>query len=246
MVASVVLVHGHMHGSLCWKKVVDGLASSGIKAIAVDLPGRGQNRDRPIGLSESLKVIDEATAALDGPVVLCGHSSAGVPISWAAMQNDKISDVVYLAAILPLEDDIMAGVMEAMLKRVGHRMRFEDGFSTVASFQDAVDMMYGDCTPEDARWAYERLVPEPFSGMPEPVGAASATPWDHAKMTYVVCTADSSIDVELQRRIASRAHEVVELSAGHSPWLSQPELCVDLLARIATAAGAQAGAPTRP
>lgn len=132
--------------------VVDGLAKAGIAASAVDLPGRGANKDRPICLSESLKVIDEAICALDGPVVLCGHSYGGVPISWAAMRNDRITEVVHLAAILPLEDEIMAGVVEATMERVGHRMRFEDGFSTVASFQDSVDMMYGDCSPEDARW----------------------------------------------------------------------------------------------
>ncbi|HKR91531.1 alpha/beta hydrolase [Novosphingobium sp.] len=217
--------------------VVDGLAKAGIAASAVDLPGRGANKDRPICLSESLKVIDEAICALDGPVVLCGHSYGGVPISWAAMRNDRITEVVHLAAILPLEDEIMAGVVEATMERVGHRMRFEDGFSTVASFQDSVDMMYGDCSPEDARWAYDRLVPEPFNGMPEPGAAATTVPCDHAKVTYVVCKADSSMDADLQRRIATLTRYVVEWPTGHSlPWLSQPQICIDLLARIARAA----------
>lgn len=239
MVGSVVLVHGHMHGAWCWEKVVDGLAALGVKAIAVDLPGRGANKDREIGLPDSLKVIDEAISALDGPIVLCGHSSAGVPISWAATQNDRISDVVYVAAILPLEDESMAGVMEATMKRVGHRMRFENGYSTVASFQDAVDMMYDDCTPHDARRAFDRLIPEPFSGMPEPDGATSIARWEHARMTYVICARDASFAAEHQRVIAARAHNVVEWPTGHSPWLSQPQLCIDLLARIAAAATAR-------
>lgn len=239
MVAAVVLVHGHMHGSWCWKRVVDGLVEQGIKAIAVDLPGRGVNKDRAHDLSESLMVIDEAISSLDGPVVLCGHSSAGLPISWAATRNDKISDVVYIAAMLPLEDEAMSGVMEETMKQVGHRIRFENGYSSVASFQDAVDMMYGDCTLEDARWAYDQLVPEPFSGVPESDGTAPVAPWDHAKMTYVVCTKDASISASLQRRIASRAHHVVDWPTGHSPWLSQPQLCVDLLATTAASATAR-------
>lgn len=236
MVASVVLVHGHMHGSWCWEETVDGLATRGIKSIAVDLPGRGANKDRPTDLEESLEVIDEAIAEFEGPIVLCGHSAGGLPISWAATRNPRISDIIYVAAILPLEDETMAGFMELSMSQVGHRMRFENGYSTIASFQDAVDILYNDCTPEGARWAYDQLIPEPFSGLPEPGDTLAIKPWEYAKMTYVVCARDASVNPDAQRRIATRAHEVVELPTGHSPWLSQPQLCVDLLERTATAA----------
>lgn len=234
MMSSVVLVHGHMHGSWCWQKTVDGLAMKGIASIAVDLPGRGANKDRSTDLEEGLKVIDEAIAQLNGSIVLCGHSAGGVPISWAATRNRRIADIVYMSAILPLEDKTMAGFIELSMRQVGHRMRFENGYSRIASFQDAIDVLYNDCSLEDARWAYDRLIPEPFSGLPEADGMPAIKPWEYAKMTYAVCARDASVDPDAQRRIATRAHEIVELSAGHSPWLSQPQLCIDLLERVAT------------
>lgn len=236
MAASVVLVHGHMHGSWCWNEVVDGLAKLDIRSIAVDLRGRGINKDRPTSLVESLKVIDEAISALDGPIVRCGHSSAGVPISWPATQIQSIPDIVYG------RHAAARGRGHGGLHRRSYEegrpknARFEAGYSTVASFQDAVDMMYDDCTIEVAQWAYDRLIPEPFSRMPEPDRTSPIKPWEHARMTYGVCTRDSSPDPQAQRRIAAHAHEVVELPTGHSPWLSQPQLCVDFLARLAAVA----------
>ena len=63
--------------------------------------------------------------------------------------------------------------------------------------------------------------------------AAAATQWDRVPATYVVCSADRTIPPILQRRLAARVGRSVELPTGHSPFLSQPERVVELLARLA-------------
>jgi pimeloyl-ACP methyl ester carboxylesterase len=51
--------------------------------------------------------------------------------------------------------------------------------------------------------------------------------------TYVVCTEDCAVAVWLQRAFARRATHTVEWPTGHSPFLSDPELVVDLLGTLA-------------
>ena len=42
--ATIVLIHGHMHGAWCWEKVVPLLEAKGHKVVAFDLPARGDAR----------------------------------------------------------------------------------------------------------------------------------------------------------------------------------------------------------
>lgn len=233
MTAAVVLVHGSMHGSWCWERVVRGLEERGVPALAVDLPGRGANRNRPRGAAEDMAVVLEAIAAAGGPVVICGHSAAGPAISFAAAASDAVRRLVYLAALMPVEDEELAAFLEGTGARFGRQMRFSDGTLMVAGLEAATELMYHDCTPEDARWAYDRLVPEPINhgeeGGSTPIAVA---PWETIPTTYVVCADDRGFPPELQRHLAARAQTVVEWPTGHSPFVSRPELVVDLLAGL--------------
>ena len=60
----------------------------------------------------------------------------------------------------------------------------------------------------------------------EPVGAAA---WHDLPTTYLVCADDKGTPARLQREFARRAGKVVELDAGHHPFLSQPAAVRDLL-----------------
>jgi len=41
---SYVLIHGACHGAWCWEKVIPLLTQKGHKALAIDLPGNGQDK----------------------------------------------------------------------------------------------------------------------------------------------------------------------------------------------------------
>ncbi|WP_316745742.1 alpha/beta hydrolase [Streptomyces sp. MK7] len=60
----------------------------------------------------------------------------------------------------------------------------------------------------------------------QPVGAAA---WQQVPSTYLFCAQDHGTPPRLQREFARRAGSVVELDAGHHPFLSQPAAVQDLL-----------------
>jgi Alpha/beta hydrolase family len=62
----------------------------------------------------------------------------------------------------------------------------------------------------------------------------TAIAWRPIPSYYVVCANDLTIHPGLQRILAERCTESVEWPTGHSPFLSQPSLVVDLLVDLAT------------
>ncbi len=53
--------------------------------------------------------------------------------------------------------------------------------------------------------------------------------WQQVANTYLVCAEDRGTPAERQRKFAARADAVVELDAGHHPFLSQPAAVRDLI-----------------
>jgi pimeloyl-ACP methyl ester carboxylesterase len=69
--ATIMLVHGAWHGSWCWEPVVQLLHDKGIVTVAVDNP----SVTRPgSDVSADSANVRAALDAIDGPVVLVGHS----------------------------------------------------------------------------------------------------------------------------------------------------------------------------
>ena len=59
-----------------------------------------------------------------------------------------------------------------------------------------------------------------------------ASAWQQVPSTYLVCGEDRGTSAERQREFAGRAETVVELGAGHHPFLAQPQLVADLVLGI--------------
>ena len=53
--------------------------------------------------------------------------------------------------------------------------------------------------------------------------------WQDVRSTYLLCAEDQGTPAELQREFAGRAGSVVELDAGHHPFISQPGAVRDLI-----------------
>ena len=60
----------------------------------------------------------------------------------------------------------------------------------------------------------------------QPVRSAA---WQHVPSTYLVCAQDRGTPAGRQREFARRAAGVVELDAGHHPFLSRPAEVRDLI-----------------
>ena len=86
-----VFVHGAWHGTWCWERVETLLQALGHKTVAVDLPAHGK-AGGDIAAQNLDTYVDCVVAELDRhsePVILAGHSMAGVIISMAAEKRPE-------------------------------------------------------------------------------------------------------------------------------------------------------------
>jgi pimeloyl-ACP methyl ester carboxylesterase len=89
-----------------------------------------------------------------------------------------------------------------------------------------VETFLQDCDPEVRAQAADHLARQSVRVTAAPVGAAA---WRQVPSTYLVCAADRGTPARLQREFARRAGSVVELDAGHHPFLSRPAAVRDLV-----------------
>ena len=90
---TIVLVHGAFADGSSWNGVIPKLQADGYEVIAVANPLRSLASDSAY-VSGILKTIP-------GPVVLVGHSYGGSVISNAAVGNDNVKALVFVAGFAP-------------------------------------------------------------------------------------------------------------------------------------------------
>jgi pimeloyl-ACP methyl ester carboxylesterase len=241
--ARFVLVHGAFHGAWCWEPLIAPLSAAGHAVHALDLPGAGEDATpvAQVTLEAYAERICERLAEQREPVTLVGHSMGGVAITLAAARcPERIARLVYVAAFLPGDGQSLvdlASLPEGADDGVQANMVVE-GEAQVATMPQgaARAVFYGECAPERATWALERLRGQPVVPFTTPValggrnGAGPAT-------AYVVAARDRAVPPALQRRMAREggARDVVEIDTDHSPFLSRTGELVALLERFAPA-----------
>lgn len=227
--ATAVLVHGAWHGPWCFDKVVEGLEARGVPSLCVDRR-RGDPLVGADDSDENERMVREQMAGIEGPIVLLGHSFGGVAITTAALDDERVKHLVYLAAVMP---DAEGGMPASLVSpdTVGAIVPHEDGTSTV---RDEViqPLFYHQCSDENVDRAKSLLVPDDMHGTAPPP-RPRALAYERIPTTYVVCTEDRCLTPEGQREQARRATRVAEWPTDHSPFFSRPELMIDLLDSLA-------------
>src|SRR3984893_17037006 len=100
---TVVLVHGAFADGSSWEKVIPLLQAKGLKVVAVQNP--------LTSLADDVAATRRAIARQDGPVILVGHSWAGMVVSEAG-DDPKVAGLVYVAAIVPDEGQAASDVLK--------------------------------------------------------------------------------------------------------------------------------------
>ena len=94
---SFLLVHGAAHGAWCWERLMPLLEQP---AVAIDLPGRG-NSPADLGALTTDDWADAVTKSIDaieGDVVLVGHSLAGITMPRVADRvSARLAHLVWVA-----------------------------------------------------------------------------------------------------------------------------------------------------
>ena len=102
-VKNVVLVHGAFADGSSYAKVIPLLEAKGLHVTAVQNPLSS--------LGDDVAATKRAIANQDGPVILVGHSWAGMVISEAG-NDPKVAGLVYVAAIVPDENQSANDVLK--------------------------------------------------------------------------------------------------------------------------------------
>jgi pimeloyl-ACP methyl ester carboxylesterase len=226
----VVFVHGACvkDGSWWWHRCADLLAERGVASEAPALPSCGETGE-PVdaqgpGLAEDVAAVRQVLAMSDEPTVLVAHSYGGIVTAEAAAGVDAVRHLLLVCSYLPEIGQSLAsfgGEVPAPFLAIDP----EGGTFTVRP--DALaETFLQDCGPEIQEQAMDKTTRQSLAVLEQPVQAAA---WKHLASTYLVCTQDHGTPVELQREFAGRAGSVVELDAGHHPFLSQPAAVRDLI-----------------
>ena len=224
---NVVLVHGGFVDGSGWQGVYESLSRDGFRVAVVQNPTLSLQGDA----EATKRVID----ALDGPVVLVGHSYGGAIITEAGMHPD-VAALVYVCAFAPDKNESV-GSLIAGFPADGPQPPIlppTDGFLLLdrdkfhASFA-------GDLPASQAAFMADSQVPW---NVEAPAGAITDPAWRAKPSWYLVTTEDKMIPPPAQRTMAARIGATQsEVAASHSVYVSQPEAVATLIAQAAAGAG---------
>ena len=226
----IVFVHGACvkDGSWWWHRTAELLAEQSLASETPALPSCGEtgaptNAGGP-GLAEDVAAVRHVLSASDEPTVVVAHSYGGIVTAEAAAGVAAVRHLLLVSSYLPEVGQSLSsfgGQEPAPFLDIDP----EGGTFTVRS--DALaETFLQDCDAEVQREATERTARQSLAVLEQPVRSAA---WQHVPSTYLVCTADQGTPAALQRKFAGRAGSVVELDAGHHPFLSQPAAVRDLI-----------------
>jgi len=230
--ANVVLVHGGFVDGSGWQPVHEALSRKGCAITVVQHP--------TVSLADDVAYTRRAIAALQGPVILVGHSYGGVVITEAG--NDaKVVGLVYVAAFAPDEGESVSSLIKDPPPGapVPPILPPRDGFLLLerskfrASFAADLDARTaGFMADSQVPWGVQALE-----------GKIAHPAWRTKPSWYLVAKEDRMIPPDAQRAMAKRAGAtVVESEGSHAVYVSQSQA---VAAIVEQAIEATAGAAAR-
>lgn len=232
--STYVLVHGAWHGGWSWNKVVPLLEQRGHHVEAPDLPGHGRDTT-PVSEVSTEAYVDTVCRIVDAqpePVILVGHSLAGVVITQAAEYRPKrIKTLVYVAAVLLRNGESPLDVPDTDSLLGPNMIASEDGTVTI---RDEVikDAWYSDCCDRDVAWAKSLLCPQNPATFTTPVHTTAGR-FGRVPRVYIECLQDRALSPWIQKKMYEDVPcKVVSMNTNHSPFLSAPEELVAHLASL--------------
>ncbi|MFJ4467092.1 alpha/beta fold hydrolase [Streptomyces sp. NPDC089424] len=229
---TVVLVHGAFADSSSWNGVIKRLKQHGYPVVAAANPLRGVSIDAA--------AVKNLLAAIDGPVVLVGHSYGGAVISNAAHGSDNVKALVYADAFLPdkgesaneLASKFEGSVIGKVLRPVP--ITNPDGSKDFDFYidQSKFHKAFGADVPASTA-GLMAVTQRPGTGtaLNEPSGEPA---WKTIPSWAVVGTNDRIIPRELQLYMAKRADaRITEVKSSHAVSVSQPDAVTRVIERAA-------------
>jgi pimeloyl-ACP methyl ester carboxylesterase len=226
VVKNVVLVHGAFADGSSYARVIPLLEAKGLRVTVVQNP--------LTSLADDVAATRRAIANQDGPVILVGHSWAGMVISEAG-NDPKVAALVYIAALVPDEGQSSNDVVKPYPSSPGFAEAKPDAAGFLTLSRKGVDEDFVPDLP-----AAERAIVYATQGPWNSAALADkvADPAWKTRPSWYIAVNDRMLPPEYEQAIAKHIHaKTTTLTAGHVPMLSMPSKVADVIIDAANNAG---------
>lgn len=216
--SSVVLVHGAWADGSSWNDVTGPLLGAGLNVVSAPIP--------MTSLSDDVAALDRALERVDGPVVLVAHAYAGAVI--AAITNEQVRALVYIAALAPDEGETVAEVFYREKPHPKAPQLAPDAHGFIWMPREAFAAVFAqNASPERAAL---------FSATQRPLAVACIQEkaprpgWRLKPSWYLIAAEDRMINPATQRFMAARmGARVRSENVDHTPMATAPQPVVEII-----------------
>jgi pimeloyl-ACP methyl ester carboxylesterase len=230
----IVLVHGAWMGAWAYNDVAERIRAEGGSVEAVELPAHGADNTpiAEVSLDTYVAAVNAAIDRAGKPVMLVGHSMAGVVITRVAEEHpENINELVYLAAYMPADGQSLFDLASTdETSHVGPALQIDEENGTGGLPADQLgDIFCADCTEEMIALLADKYRDEPLGPLATPVTVTER--WQSVAKTYIFTTEDNAVTYDLQQRMTAdvELNESITMETSHSPFLSDPDGVVEAL-----------------
>jgi pimeloyl-ACP methyl ester carboxylesterase len=237
---TIVIVHGAWTDASSFADAARMLIEEGYTVLEFANPLRSLAGD-----SEYLGAFLESRTS--GPVVLVGHSYGGALIGAAGLKGGDVRALVYVNAFVPAAGESLLDLLNSG-GPVDPTQLFDlvpypgapEGDADLFIKREAFGRAFATGLPAGLQAEYyAKQRPITFTAVGAPASGTQA--WESLPSWYVAGTADGSIPLALQIRMANRAGSVVtEVDAGHLSMASHPADVTTVIREAAVSAVANA------
>jgi len=225
-IKNVVLVHGAFADGSGWQAVAKILEKDGYRVSVPQPPETSYADDQ--------KYTKAAIDAMDGPVILVGHSYGGSIITEAG-NHPKVRALVYIAAFALDEGESCASIEQA-LPQASKAFKSDSNGNWWIEQEHFANDFAADIPKEQAAFMAVSQVPISTDAFAHKVTSPA---WKAKPTWYMVATADRSINPDQERMMAKRARaKTIEVNASHVAYMSHPKEAAKLIEEAATSAAA--------
>jgi pimeloyl-ACP methyl ester carboxylesterase len=220
--STIVLVHGAWADGSCWGNIILPLQRQGLHVICAPIP--------MTSLTNDATALGWALERTSGPVVLVGHAYSGAVI--AAVKEERVKSLVYIAALAPDEGETVATVFyrdskppeSPKLAPDAHGFIWmpDGGFRQAVAHKASVDQTN-----------IATAVQRPISV--QCIQERAPTPaWKTKPSWFLIAEEDRMINPKTQHFMADRMHAKVHAHyVDHSPMYTEPHLVIDVILEAA-------------
>jgi pimeloyl-ACP methyl ester carboxylesterase len=217
-ITTVVAVHGAWADGSSWKEVIRPVQREGLRAMAAPIP--------LTSLSDDSAALKRAIARTEGPLILAAHAYAGAVI--AAVDDERVKALVYIAALAPDEGETVAQVFyrDEPHPQAPKLAPDADGFIWMPdeSFRNAFSQY---ATSEQIALSIAVQRPISVNCLQE---LARKPAWRSKPSWFLIAEEDRMINPKTQHFMAKRMGATTRSQAvDHTPLISAPKKVVEVI-----------------